>query len=237
MAARAAPTQQVASFKFQSFEIGITWGSDLIIEKLVVGDWRANCYIIGGESAGECLIIDPGDSPDRIAAAVREKGWQVKLLVATHGHIDHIGAIGELKKAFGAPVVIHRQDASALQGDGRFFWGRTFGPPIKADRLLDDGDLLETAGLSFKVINTPGHTLGGICLYGHGLLFTGDTLFRSSIGSSNIGTGTRPQLVRSIMEKLLSLPPETVVYPGHGSSTTIGDEQKHNPFLYARDNY
>jgi glyoxylase-like metal-dependent hydrolase (beta-lactamase superfamily II) len=206
----------------------------LFIKRLVVDDWKANCYIVGSETAKQGLIIDPGDNEFEILGAVKETGLEIQVLVATHGHIDHIGAIGCLKKALNAVVAIHRSDATALQGDSRFFWGRTFGPPIHADRLLMEGDIIAVADLQFTVINTPGHTYGGICLYGEGALFTGDTLFRHSIGSSGIGTGTRAQLMNSIYEKLLVLPPETIIYPGHGSPTTVGEEKANNPYLNRR---
>jgi hydroxyacylglutathione hydrolase len=203
----------------------------LIVRRVIVGAWRANCYIIGSETSGQGLILDPGDESDDILSAVQNSGLKIKILVATHGHIDHIGAIGTLKRTLAVPVAIHQSDATALQGDGRFFWGRSFGPPMNADRILNDGDIIDVADLHFEVINTPGHTFGGICLYGHGALFTGDTLFHHSIGSSGIGTGTRAQLLNSINDKLMVLPPETVVYPGHGSQTTIGEEKKGNRYI------
>ncbi|HSW57896.1 MAG TPA: MBL fold metallo-hydrolase [Dehalococcoidales bacterium] len=209
----------------------------MIIKKMTVGPWRANCYFLVSEQSGEGIIIDPGAEPQALVQAVRTNQWKIKWLIATHGHIDHIGAIGHLKVVLSAPVAIHAQDASALQGDSRFFWGEAFGPPLKPDRLLTEGDIIKTADLRFQVINTPGHTLGGICLYGHGLLFTGDTLFRGNIGSSNIGTGTRLQLIKSIAEKLMTLPPQTIIHPGHGSATTVGEEKQHNSFLYSRDNF
>jgi hydroxyacylglutathione hydrolase len=209
----------------------------LIVKKVVVGAWRANCYIVVSEKTYEGLIIDPGGDSGSILDEVKTNHWKIKWLVATHGHIDHIGAIGHLNAVLNAPVAVHALDASALQGDSRFFWGEPYGPPLKADRLLAEGDIIKVAEMRFQVINTPGHTLGGICLYGQGVLFSGDSLFRGSIGSSNIGTGTRPQLLRSIIEKLLTLPPETTVYPGHGSTTTIQEEALHNPFLFSKDNY
>jgi hydroxyacylglutathione hydrolase len=204
----------------------------LIVKRLVVGGWRANCYIVGSSSARQGLIIDPGDEASVILSGVKSSGLDIKLLVATHGHIDHIGAIGVLKKVLAASVAIHEDDSTALQGDGRFFWGQRFGPPMQADRLLVEGDVIEVADLHFEVINTPGHTYGGICLYGHGALFTGDTLFHHSIGSSGIGTGTHTDLLDSITDKLLVLPPETIVYPGHGSQTTIGEEKRANRHIH-----
>ena len=209
----------------------------MIIHKIVVGPWRANCYIVVSENTGEGLIIDPGDDPKTIIDAVKTNSWKIKLMVATHGHIDHIGAIGHLNAVLNTPVAIHSQDASALQGDSRFFWGEPFGPPLKADRLLAEGDIIKVAELRFQVINTPGHTQGGICLYGQGVLFTGDSLFRNNVGSSNIGTGTRRQMIKSILEKLMHLPEETIIYPGHGSSTTIKEEKFNNPRLYSNDYY
>jgi hydroxyacylglutathione hydrolase len=203
----------------------------LIVRKLVVGGWRANCYIIGSETSQQGLIIDPGDEEQEIIRAVKETGLHIQVLVATHGHIDHIGAIGLLKKAIGASVAIHKSDSPALQGDGRFFWGEHFGPPMRADRLLQDGDTIDVTDLHFKVINTPGHTYGGICLYGHGAVFTGDTLFHNSIGSSGIGTGTRAELMDSIIDRIMVLPPETIIYPGHGSQTTVAAERKNNPYI------
>jgi hydroxyacylglutathione hydrolase len=204
----------------------------LIIKRVVVSGWRANCYIVGSEITHRGFIIDPGDEEHSILAAVKEAGLEIKILVATHGHIDHIGAIGRLKNILEAPVAIHKSDSTALQGDGRFFWGLTYGPPMPADRLLQEGDAIDVDDLHFKVINTPGHTYGGICLYGHGILFTGDTLFHNSIGSSGIGTGTRSQLLESINDKLMVLPPETVIYPGHGSQTTVEAERKNNPHIH-----
>ena len=204
------------------------------VNRLVLGAWRANCYIVSSETTHQGLIIDPGDSPDSILKSVKELNVDIKVLVATHGHIDHIGAIGRLKRALGSSVAIHEEDATALQGDGRFFWGMAFGPPMHADRLLREGDTINVSDLHFEVINTPGHTYGGICLYGHGVVFTGDTLFRHSIGSSGIGTGTHSQLLDSILDKLMVLPPDTVIYPGHGSQTTVGEEMKSNPHIHVR---
>lgn len=203
----------------------------MIVKKIVVGAWRANCYIVGSEFTRKGLIIDPGDESDKILGAVKRCGIKIELLVATHGHIDHIGAISILNQALAVPVAIHQADSTALQGDGRFFWGRYFSPPIYADRILNDGDIINIDDLHFEIINTPGHTFGGICLYGHGALFTGDTLFHHKIGSSGIGTGTRTQLLNSIIDRLMVLPQETIIYPGHGSQTTIGEEHKGNRYI------
>lgn len=204
----------------------------MIVKKIVVGAWRANCYIVGSETTKQGLIIDPGDNEDQILKAVRELELEIRLLVATHGHIDHIGAIGAVKQALGASVAIHKKDSTALQGDGHFFWGMPYGPPLYPDRTLEDGDSINVSDLHFEVINTPGHTFGGICLYGMGVLFTGDTLFHNGIGSSGIGTGTHSQLMNSIIDKLMVLPPETIIYPGHGSQTTIQIERNQNRYIH-----
>jgi hydroxyacylglutathione hydrolase len=203
----------------------------LKINRLVVGAWKANCYIVSSETTRQGLIIDPGDAPDTILRSVKDLGVEIKVLVATHGHIDHIGAIGRLKKATGASVAIHQDDSTALQGDGRFFWGMAYGPPMQADRLLQEGDAINVADLHFKVINTPGHTYGGIFFFGHGAGFSRGNPFYRSIGAAGIGTGSRSQLLNSIIDKLMVLPPETVIYPGHGSSTTVDAEMKSNPYI------
>jgi glyoxylase-like metal-dependent hydrolase (beta-lactamase superfamily II) len=151
----------------------------------------------------------------------------------THGHTDHIGALAFVQEATGAAVLIHTADAAMLTGPAKNipFLGGTKKQSKAADRLLQEGDLIEVGKISIKVIHTPGHTPGGICLAIDNILFTGDTLFAGSIGRTDFPGGSHRQLIESIKKKLLAFPPETIVYPGHGPATTIGEEKKYNPFL------
>jgi hydroxyacylglutathione hydrolase len=206
----------------------------VIIEKLEPEAFASNCYIVADESKKEGIIIDPGAGADEILKRVEDLGLEIKLILLTHNHPDHIGALGEVKEATGAEVAIHTDDAGVLGARHRFggpgfgFPSRTPSPP---DRLLKGGDSIDIGDLHFLVLHTPGHTLGGICLLGEGVVFTGDTLFNSGIGRYDMPGGNGRQLMDSIHTKLMILPDDTVVYPGHGPQTTIGTERRFNPFL------
>ena len=191
----------------------------MILKSLVVGMYGTNCYIVGAESTKEGMIIDPGDEAAEILRSVRELKLKIKLIVITHGHEDHIGALEEVKRATGAVLAIHQNDAVDLP-DG-----------LRAEILLKGGETLQVGDLRFLVLHTPGHSPGGICLYGHGVLFCGDTLFHYSVGRTDFPGGNARQLLDSIATKLLVLPENTIVYPGHESFTTIGEEKRNNPFL------
>lgn len=206
----------------------------LLIRMLVVSPFQTNCYIAADSSTRDALIIDPGDNAEVIAQAARAEDFTVCGIVNTHGHGDHIAANRVLKTEFDCPVMIHELDApylvdpdlnlSALMGQ--------FGPlSPPADRLLKEGDEVMVGELHFGVLHTPGHTPGGICLAVGDVLFSGDTLFAGSIGRSDFPGGSHRQLIESIRTKLLILPDDTVVYPGHGPSTTIVAERTSNPWL------
>jgi len=204
----------------------------MIMGKLEVGSFVTNCYIVGSESGGEGMIIDPGDEAKQILKKVEDMGLDIKLIVLTHGHIDHIGALKEIKEATGAEVAVHSDDAESLKEQPLSMIFGLFCPtPPPPDRLLQDGDSIDVGDLHFEVLHTPGHTPGGICLLGEGVLFSGDTLFRYSVGRTDLPGGSYDKLAGSIQTKLMMLPDDTIVYPGHGPETTIGDERKGNPYL------
>jgi glyoxylase-like metal-dependent hydrolase (beta-lactamase superfamily II) len=184
-------------------------------------------------------VIDAGGDARRIIEHLEAKGLEAVLLVTTHGHADHIAANAELRKRYGSMrIAVGRGDAKALTSPARnmsLFVARLVKSP-PADRLLDDGDVVEFGPWRFRVLSTPGHTPGGICLFtenldGRPVLFSGDTLFADSVGRTDIPGGRWDDLIRSIRERILVLPDETEVYPGHGPSTTVGHEKKFNPFV------
>ncbi len=207
----------------------------MIVSKVVVGPFASNCYIVGSESNKEGVIIDPGADAKEILKNVKDLGLDIKFIVLTHGHIDHTGAVKEAKKATGAEVAIHTDDAKSLQEQllGKLF-GLSYPPPPPPDWLLKDGDSIDISDSHFLVIHTPGHTPGGICLLGERVVFSGDTLFNYGIGRTDMPGGSYSQLMNSIHTKLMILPDNTTVYPGHGPATTIGTERRSNPFLHSR---
>jgi hydroxyacylglutathione hydrolase len=204
----------------------------MILKLLVVGPLASNCYIVGDEATKEGAIIDPADEAENILSSVAELGLSVKSIILTHGHPDHIAALKEVKEATGAEIMVHEDDAAyPEQGALALFFGFNCPTPPPPDRLLKDGDDIDIGSLHFTVIHTPGHTPGGICLLGHGVLFSGDTLFNSGIGRYDLPGGDYARLMNSLQAKLMALPDETIVHPGHGPRTTIGAERRNNPFL------
>jgi hydroxyacylglutathione hydrolase len=208
----------------------------MIVKELVVGPFASNCFIVGSEPTKEGMIIDPGADAKAILQAVRDRGLTIKLIVATHNHLDHVGGLAQVKEATQAKYAVHQLDAESMVPSvfGRMvggMMGGSFKASPKPDVMLQEGDVIQVGDLSFDVLHTPGHTPGGISLYGHGVVFSGDTLFNFGIGRTDMAGGDYGQLMDSILTKLLSLPNETKVYPGHGPSTTIGQERKRNPFL------
>lgn len=199
---------------------------------LVVGPIETNCYIVGAAS-GDGLIIDPGGDGKKILRTVKEQQLDIKLVVLTHGHFDHTGALKEVKEATGAPVAVHSLDAEQVSRPGPLgmLMNHSVSKPPAPERLLKGGDSVDIGELRFLVLHTPGHSPGGICLYGHGVVFSGDTLFNYGIGRTDIPGGSYRQLMDSIHTKLMVLPDDTKVYPGHGPDSTIGAERRGNPFL------
>ncbi len=193
----------------------------------------ANCYILGCENTKEAVVIDPGDDGDQILMALAKSALKVKYLINTHGHFDHVGANKAMKEATNAEIGIHPDDAPMLmelsKSASMFGLSAENSPP--ADILLNHGDQLSFGDITLDVIHTPGHSKGGICLYTKGYLFAGDTLFKSSIGRTDLPGGNYDTLIASIRTKLFGLPDDTIVYTGHGPETSIGDEKRMNPFL------
>ena len=203
----------------------------MIIRKLVVGPYASNCYIVGSEATKEGMIIDPGANAQEILKKVRELGLKIKLIVLTHRHPDHVGAAGQVKEATGAEVAIHAEAAKYLPQSPSYLYESPFQPSPYPDRVLKGGDSIDVGDLHFTVLHTPGHTPCGISLMGEGVVFTGDTLFNYGIGRYDLVDGDRQQLMDSIHTKLMVLPDDTRVHPGHGPDSTIGTERRANPFL------
>jgi hydroxyacylglutathione hydrolase len=202
----------------------------VILKALQVSMFATNCYLVGCSETGVGVVIDPGADARRIVQEVGSLNLQVKYIINTHGHVDHVGANARLKEALGASILLNRNDLDLYQNPG-FGLGLVVGKQPPPDRFIAEGDRIDCGSLSFTVIETPGHTRGGVCLLLEGALFSGDTLFAGSIGRTDLAGGSMKEIIRSIKERLLILPPDTVVYPGHGPETTIAAEISGNPFV------
>ncbi len=203
----------------------------MIIRKLTLGPYASNCYIVGDEATKEGMIIDSGAEAGEILRAAEKLGLKIKLIVLTHRHPDHVGAAGPVKKATGAPLAVHAECAKYLPQSASYVYEQPFEGVPKPERILNDGDTIDIGGLHFKVLHTPGHTPCGISIYGEGHVFTGDTLFNYGIGRYDLIDGDYDALIKGIKTKLLTLPPETIVHPGHGPDSLITTEKRANPFL------
>ena len=191
----------------------------MIVKRFTVGWLSTNCYVVGCEETREAAVIDPGMDSEREAEPIldfiKQNNLHIKYIINTHGHPDHVAGNAIIKKATGAPILIHESNSENVQ----------------ADTKLHDGNILQVGTLKLAVLHTPGHTPDGISLLGENLVFTGDALFAGSVGRTDFLGGSYEELMRSIKTKLLSIPDSFKVYSGHGPSTTIGDEKKYNPFL------
>ncbi len=207
----------------------------MIIRTLTVGPFQENCYIIGDPETRKGTVIDPGSEPERITRNIDESNLSIDSVYNTHGHIDHIGAIIPLQKKYRAAFYLHTDDETLIGKAVQYaaMYGLELEGIPEIDRNINDGDELTVGGLKMRVIHTPGHTRGCCCFYfpNENIIFTGDTLFRESIGRTDLPGGHYQTIIRSIKEKLFTLPGDTTVYPGHGPQTTIGYEKMNNPFL------
>lgn len=205
----------------------------LEVHQLSVGPLQVNCFLVACRKTRDAMVIDPGDEGSRILQLAKREGVEISKVVNTHGHFDHIGANRQLLDATGAELMLHAADLPLLpqaRNQAEAF-GLTVDPSPEPDRLLDQGDTFAVGEFTFTVFHVPGHSPGGICLLSAGHLFVGDTLFAGSIGRTDLPGGDFDALVKGVRERLFSLPDETLVHPGHGPDTTIGQERRMNPFV------
>jgi len=188
-----------------------------MIVRLMVGPLQANCYIVGCKNTGEAVVIDPGGDASRIISELVKRKLTVRYILNTHGHWDHTAGNAEIKEITKAPLLIHRADANQLH--------------LRPDGFLDEGQEILFGNWTLAVLHTPGHSLGGVCLYSPGVVFTGDTLFAGSIGRTDLAGGSYTAIIQGVRTKLFALDDSVRVYPGHGPLTTIGEERHYNPFF------
>lgn len=201
---------------------------------ILLAEFETNTYLVWDKESEVGAVIDPANNAQAIVDKAEKLGFTIKYIINTHGHADHIGANSELKKLTGATLCIHEEDSEKLSNPDLNLSSFVGFPitTVKADRLLKDGDVINIGNISLKVLHTPGHSKGCICLFSDGFVFSGDTLFFESIGRYDFPDSDGNLLRKSIEEKLFVLPDSTKVYTGHGGPTTIGHEKKHNPFFF-----
>jgi len=205
----------------------------MFLQKIVVGNLFANCYIVAERKGGKGIVIDPGDEGEKIIDIVNTNKLQIIYIIATHAHIDHIGDVEVVQQTTGAKFLLHSQDSPFLKDPRLNLSSMTEKPRIfpSPQMLLSDGEILRVGEIEIKILHTPGHTPGSICLKINKCVFTGDTLFAGGVGRTDLSGGNLKQLQKSIAEKLLNLPPDTQIFPGHGPESTIGKEKRENQFI------
>ena len=195
----------------------------LEVTSLALGPYQTNCYVVVTEGSADAIVVDPGDDAGRITALLEERGLTLRAILVTHGHLDHIGAVRDLAQSTGVDVWMARGDADDL---------RTYGPaPYEPDHEVGGGDTVTVAGITFRVLDVPGHTSGSVAFATDGVAFVGDVLFSGSIGRTDLDGGDLDTLIESIALLMQELPPDTVVASGHGPATTLERELATNPFL------
>ena len=205
----------------------------MILKRFIVGQLETNCYIVGDEEEKKVAVIDPGGDCEKILNFLRENDYKVIYIIATHGHADHIYCIKELRDKTFAKVLIHENESEALSNEVinlSAFMGEKI-KPCSADAVLKDEDVISIGKYNFNIIHTPGHSKGGICIQTQGILFSGDTLFKDSVGRTDLPGGNHVELIESIKNKLFMLDDNIKVYPGHGEATTIEYEKNNNPYV------
>ncbi len=216
----------------------------MIVKMLMLGALGTNSYVVWDEETKEAIVIDPAFSTEAegkktVLQLIETNGLDVKYIINTHGHADHTSGNGVVKKATGALILIHELDAPLLGASGQE-WASMFGIRLTSpstDETLHEGDTISIGTVTLSVLHTPGHTPGGISLIGTNCVFVGDTLFNGSIGRTDLPGGSYEQIINSIKQKLVTLPDNYIVYPGHGSTTTIAEEKRSNPFLLSPEMY
>ncbi|HEV2092648.1 MAG TPA: MBL fold metallo-hydrolase [Rubrobacter sp.] len=207
----------------------------MILEKLTVGPFQENCYVVGDEATGTGALFDPGDEAARIALAVEQSNLEIAQIIITHAHIDHVGAVAALVEEYACPVLMHAEAEPMLRQlpSQALMMGLRFGKVPTVDGYIEDEEVVRVGGLAFTALYTPGHAPGHLAFYSaeEGAVIVGDALFAGSVGRVDLPGGSMEVLMRSINGRLLTLPDETLVLSGHGPETTIGEERRHNPFL------
>ena len=206
----------------------------MYLKRIMVGRIQTNCYLAGDSDTNECIVIDPGDEAEKIAACAESQGRKITAIILTHGHFDHIGAVSYLKSKCAAKVYACLKEKDLLkEPELNLSVNINRRMSEAADVYVSEGDIIKEAGIELKVIETPGHTIGGVCYYCENdkVLFSGDTLFEMSVGRTDFPTSSSADLVKSVREKLFKLPDDVLVYPGHGGATDIGFEKINNMYV------